>query len=436
MTAPNWNKCSLFLIPDVVGMKDIAGNNDAVQATISHQPTLIDNGINIKKSLEFSGLANPNNSHLIVPDTPKIQFTGDYTCIFVAKFDHKAYGMGFSKGVPFVDGYSLYVNASYKLYYYNNNTLINMDRIDLNRCEDGYSIVGLSCDGTNGYGYINGEQVVVSALPHSSGAIGEDLHIGSIEDETRQFDGDIQYLIFFDYALSPTEHIQLNKQLQSFSQGMPKNKVTMELKVDAVDRWEDISGHGNHYLQTTAGDQPAILTDGTMFNNGKCYDFDGIDNFLYKENAVYTDVNFADKDITFDFWFKIKDQADIECNIFNFYNAWIVIYNRITKQWEFSNSGTNGILLNTVGWNDYMWHNFCVTINDSTGIARLYMDGNFDSEDTFSGLDSVSGPTYIGGSIRVKNVLGCLVRPRIHNYCASAFEVASQYKIDKLTLKD
>ena len=432
MTAPNWNKCSLFLIPDVVGMKDIAGNNDAVQATISHQPTLIDNGINIKKSLEFSGLANPNNSHLIVPDTPKIQFTGDYTCIFVAKFDHKAYGMGFSKGVPFVDGYSLYVNASYKLYYYNNNTLINMDRIDLNRCEDGYSIVGLSCDGTNGYGYINGEQVVVSALPHSSGAIGEDLHIGSIEDETRQFDGDIQYLIFFDYALSPTEHIQLNKQLQNFSQGMPKNKVTMELEVDTVGRWKDVSGHGNHFMQITY--YPAILTDGTMFNNGACYDFNGTYSYFYKENADYTDIDFAGKDITFSLWFNLNDPPEYINYILRCLPTWELRYFKATTALRFRYIGTNAISLSTLGLFNNLWHNYCITLNNTTGIARLYVDGKFDSEDAFSGLTAGVTSAYIGGSTIVFNVLGQLVRPRIYNYCASGYEIAAQYKQDKLNL--
>ena len=214
-----------------------------------------------------------------------------------------------------------------------------------------------------------------------------------------------------------------------------KNPV-MELEVDTISRWKDISGNGNHFISTSPVYQPQILTDGTMWNNGACYDFDGNDNFFYKEGVDFSDMVFAGKDTTFSFWFNLTETIEAANYVWRCQPTWYIVYIKATTALKFYYPGTNNITLTTLGLFNNLWHFYCITINNSTGIARLYIDGKFDSQDDFSGLTVGVISAYIGGSTIIYNALGQIVRPRIYNYCASGYEIAAQYKQDKLTLKD
>jgi len=62
-------------------------------------------------------------------------------------------------------------------------------------------------------------------------------------------------------------------------------------KVDTVSQYTDHSGHLNHAIQPTAANQPTILTgsDSVAINankGGSCYNFDGVDNYLYLTNNI------------------------------------------------------------------------------------------------------------------------------------------------------
>ena len=47
---------------------------------------------------------------------------------------------------------------------------------------------------------------------------------------------------------------------------------------DAIAEWKDLSGNGNHGVQSATGKQPVVST--TLLNNQPLIEFDGVDDYF------------------------------------------------------------------------------------------------------------------------------------------------------------
>ena len=216
---PDWNRCVLALVPDRTGsMIDLSPyGNHAALATAANQPTLVNDGVNINKSLSFDGAASPNNDYLVVADDASIQLTGLYSIIFTIKPNSFAAAMIiYSKYISVANRFHLITGSGAnagKLYIYHNASFnLSTYPMQLNV----FNNVGLSYNGTNVYHYLNGAVNSFGALAPISGAIGADLRIGSYYNAAYPLNGNIQYFFIFNYALDADEHHYMNKYLPTW----------------------------------------------------------------------------------------------------------------------------------------------------------------------------------------------------------------------------
>jgi len=216
---PNWNRCVLSLVPDRDGsMVDFSPyGNHASQATAANQPTLVNDGVNINKSLSFDGAASPNNDYLVVPDHTSLQLTGSYSVAALIKISSfAAVNLIWEKYSSNTDRYQWLFSGAQpgKIGMANNNNSIfySTDLFQLNT----WNIIGFTFNGTTVTHYLNGSPNGTDAMIPSGGAIGADLRIGSRYNDTWGMNGRLQYLFAFNYALDADEHIYMNKYLPTW----------------------------------------------------------------------------------------------------------------------------------------------------------------------------------------------------------------------------
>ena len=215
-------------------------------------------------------------------------------------------------------------------------------------------------------------------------------------------------------------------------------QAVLDLSVDSPERWKDESGHGNHGVQATPANQPAIITNGQMFNNGSCYYFDGTDYMIIADNA---DLDFAGKKITFEFWFKCSTLPTGWDALFTKgYTGpagWSILWGSVANAGKilFTSGGVNSCSIwTTTTYVDNRWHKYSLVFDGSIG--WLYIDGEYSNQDDYANLTDNPGELIIcGASDYTHNPPMYLVRPRLYHSAFSAAKIASRFRFDKLTLK-
>jgi hypothetical protein len=416
-------------------MKDFSQyKTHAIQAVVANQPVLVTDSVNGMHSLEFDGAADPNNDYLVVADAPHLQIAGDITIISCVKVPDNGVNMSFYEKRNGADRIMFYTTQVNNRLYFNINTV----EIFATPYEyDVYNIFGCSNDDIDSLIYINGALSNSGNVNNPTGAIGADIIIGSFFDNTAPLDGNFQYVVIFDYALSAEEHAYMNSFLRTLML-LPKEPPVLELEVDTPSLWKDVAGRGLNGVQATVLRQPTLADS---FNSGKCYEFDGVaspnnDTFAIPYNSIIR----LNDNFTFSIWINTKSVAAnsrIASNYRGVPARVMINYNNGTVQLYMTDSvSTVKFVSSTITVNDGNWHK--LIFQRHSGYIWIYIDGKYNNrvnEGTLADCGNI-GDMYFACNLGDTSIWdGKQLRPRIYQYGLSAIEIASQYRMDLLTLR-
>lgn len=224
-------------------------------------------------------------------------------------------------------------------------------------------------------------------------------------------------------------------------------------KVDTVSQWTDISGYGNHAIQNSPDWQPAVISgaDTIAINatvGGKAYYFDGAaypyaDNFKIPYNSSLR----FDDEWAFSFWVNCQDltnQAQLFTNNYGSDPAYTYVVIKTDGKIRFyirDNNNSYMAVEGNISIGDSLWHN--VVCQRGGGYLWIYIDGQYDNRIAESlGDCGNSHNIYIGASVNESNytstvgLKGYMVAPRFWQRVLSASEIANNYRLDLLRLRD
>jgi len=192
----------------------------------------------------------------------------------------------------------------------------------------------------------------------------------------------------------------------------------------------DSSGNGNSINLGVSGSAPTYAA-GKFGNN---LSFDGTDDYSYVADKDLWD--FAGKNVTVAFWFKANvTQSTIYPTLIHHYaggaspTGWSWQFSSSTNKVSFGHAGTNGISLpSTNTYNDATWHHATVVLDNSSSVATLFIDGQKDGSDSFSGLIDLDKSLEIGGRVSDVYAFGGMIDEiRIYHRALSPSEVRDLY---------
>jgi hypothetical protein len=185
-----------------------------------------------------------------------------------------------------------------------------------------------------------------------------------------------------------------------------------------------------------SGGNDGSLINGVIFDssggriNGAA-SFDGADDYIRIRNTDGTGWDLADENLTFSVWFKASStQTDAYPRFIDRFTGGPNTGYRLGLDSEGDNiqfvygdaSGGDQASVTTAGtYNDNAWHHVAVTMDGT--VARLYMDGVYDSQDAYSILADHTADITFGGSYNSNSFDGLLDDFRIYHRALSAAEI-------------
>ena len=228
---------------------------------------------------------------------------------------------------------------------------------------------------------------------------------------------------------------------------MSKPLPIFELETDTISQWTDLSGHGYNAIQPVVANQPAVITDGAMFNQGACYQFTANNHWMYIPNNP--DIDITTEPFWLSIWCKstrVWDPAQNDYTPFIGKHLGVSGYGFHVREVNAFNELRVGMYIRGVGLEvaeytlpDLFFADMWTKVDgvyDSDGYAHLYINGDYMTSSTnpmvlVSGYDLYIGRDNTPASGSIKYWDGYLARPRmLKNYEPSAAEIASQYKMD------
>lgn len=224
-------------------------------------------------------------------------------------------------------------------------------------------------------------------------------------------------------------------------------------KVDTVSQWTDVSGYGNHAIQNNLDWQPTIISGANTIainatTGGKVYYFDGAaypnaDNFKIPYNSHLR----FDDEWTLSFWINCCDLANQAWIFTNAYGSDIARMYVVIKTdgkvryYVKDNNGSYTAVESNTSVDDGLWHN--IVCQRGGGYLWIYIDGEYDNKIAESlGDCGNSHNIYIGASVDEGNntssqgLKGYMVAPRFWQRTLEVSEIANNYGLDLLRIRD
>ncbi len=187
----------------------------------------------------------------------------------------------------------------------------------------------------------------------------------------------------------------------------------------------DSSGNGHTAIPGSAPlyEQTGVIGDSLYFSGE------------YLDAVDSDDWDLANRQATISVWFKADPvQPNSFPRFFDHYAGggggfgWHFSLHSAGEKLRFNHAGTDGAIIITAdSYNDDQWHHALVTMDGST--ARLYVDGVFDSSDTYSDLIENDQGLLIGGDVVNNHFVGNLDDLRIYHRVLSDLEISALYAI-------
>ncbi len=202
----------------------------------------------------------------------------------------------------------------------------------------------------------------------------------------------------------------------------------------------DLSGNANHGDVTNFTNSSAVPGI-----NGQALSFDGVDdNIVVTQNSVLNNIT---DDITISLWMKTTSNTEVfiddtfiskdvgGCG--SGVNDWFA--NLKSGKIEFWTSGSKCTLVTSnSAVNNNSWHHVVMTRERTSGIHKIYIDGNIDKESGVENTGSIGNNVdLVIGALTTssKYFPGVIDEVRIYNRALSASEIAEQYRAGAARLK-
>ena len=282
--------------------------------------------------------------------------------------------------------------------------------------------------------YCNGQLLANNGTNNWSWGSG--AYIGR-RDSGNYFKGQIDQLKIYNYARTPAQIAY------DYNKGAPIGHWKLDECQGNIAH--DSSGNNNHgtinigvngaqnSLGTCAIGTSAAWTNGANGKINSSLSFDGVDDYINVANN--TIFNLSNNDYSISLWFKAAtSMTDNPGMILQRYTGgspgagyWIALSN---NKLYFENRADGDSLSITTdnSYNDNLWHHVIITVDTSTKIGKMYIDGHYIKSDSYTGniLNHNTNLT-IGGRSTAYRYNGQLDDIRIYNYALTPEQVKTVY---------
>ena len=218
-------------------------------------------------------------------------------------------------------------------------------------------------------------------------------------------------------------------------------------KVNTISQWVDISGYGNHAIQSTATNQPSIVSGSAsvVMNatiGSSVYYFDGVAAPNHKCFYIpYDDSLYLNNNWTISCWINAKVSSRsrlfstelmtpmfyIDIDVVTYVNKILAVFRDVDGSYIF--------LVSNALINDGLWH-FIVT-QRANGFFWVYIDGKYDNKvaDTLGSIGNTNNIYFgarLAGEVPYK---GYMVTPRIWRRFLIPSEIEEQYKLGLINIR-